>query len=195
MAGWIATAADAARVGQLVLDEGRRGGVPLIAPTFMREMVAQSQPFNATAGLLWWRHARHTTLVVDPAGLDTLATVGVRAGLLDKLRPLAGTHHADGDTLRTALADVLGTNLEAFGHDLDARGLALDALLRVESGPIDAYAAEGHLGQYIVVVPSARLVAVRQIAERQMPDDKPWPYSYGEFSSHVLELAQALRAP
>ena len=50
-------------------------------------------------------------------------------------------------------------------------------------------------GQYIVVVPGARLVAVRQIAERQLPDDKPWPYNYGEFTAHVLELAQALRAP
>ena len=67
MAGWIATAADAARVGQLVLDEGRHGGVPLIAPDFMHELVAQGQPFSADSGLLWWRRARHTALVVDPA--------------------------------------------------------------------------------------------------------------------------------
>ena len=104
MAGWIATAADAARVGQLVLDEGRHGGVPLIAPDFMHEMVAQGQPFSADSGLLWWRRARHTALVVDPAGIDTLAKAGVRADLLDKLRPLAGTRHADAASVRAALA-------------------------------------------------------------------------------------------
>ena len=195
MAGWIATAADAARVGQLVLDEGRHGGVPLIAPAFMREMVAQSQPFSANYGLLWWRHARRTAFVVDPAGIDTLAKAGVRADLLDKLRPLAETRHPDAESVRTAFAGALGADLWAFGADLDEHGLPIDTALRSEWGPVQAYVAEGYLGQYIVIVPNARLVAVRQIASRQLPDDKPWPYGYSEFSSHVVELAQALRGP
>lgn len=195
MAGWIATAADAARVGQLVLDEGRHGGVPLIDPAFMREMVAQSQPFSANYGLLWWRRARRTGFVVDPAGIDTLAKAGVRADLLDKLRPLAGTRHPDAASVRAAFAEALGPDLRVFGADAGAHGLSFDTALRSEWGPVEAYVAEGYLGQYIVVVPSARLVAVRQVAWRQMPDDKPWPYGYGEFSSHVLELAQALRGP
>ncbi len=118
MAGWIATAAGAARVGQLVLDEGRVGTVQLIAPGFMHEMVAQSQPFFARYGLLWWRH----------------------------------------------------------------------------TAPIEAYEAQGYLGQYIVVVPSARLVAVRQIAGRDdWPESKPWPYGYDDFVARVLELARTLR--
>jgi CubicO group peptidase (beta-lactamase class C family) len=118
MAGWVATAADAARVGQLVLDEGRVGAVQLIAPAFMREMVAQSQPFTPGYGLLWWRHV----------------------------------------------------------------------------GAVEAYEAQGYLGQYIVVVPSVRLVAVRQIAERDdWPDDRPWPYGYDDFVTRVLELARTLR--
>ena len=118
MAGWMATAAGAARVGQLVLDEGRVGTVQLIAPGFMHEMVAQSQPFFARYGLLWWRH----------------------------------------------------------------------------TAPIEAYEAQGYLGQYIVVVPSARLVAVRQIAGRDdWPESKPWPYGYDDFVARVLELARTLR--
>jgi len=121
MAGWVATAADAARVGQLVLDEGRIGTVQLIDPTFMREMVAQSQPFTARYGLLWWRP-------VAPGSSDV------------------------------------------------------------------AYVADGYLGQYIVVVPSARLVAVRQIAERDdWPESRPWPYGYDDFTTRVLELARTLR--
>ena len=65
-------------------------------------------------------------------------------------------------------------------------------LFKIERGPVAAYEAQGYLGQYIVVVPSAGLVAVRQI---EAPgDDAPQPEtdSYGDFTQRVLELAVAM---
>jgi len=196
MAGWVATAVDAARVGQLVLDDGRFNGEALIDAAFVREMLAQSQPFTPRYGLLWWRHAETSTLVVDPAGIETLAKAGVRADLLDKLRPLTDRRFADSPSLRAALAAALGTDLPALAASAKEHQQSLETAMRRDLGPIVAYGAEGYLGQYIVVVPGAQLVAVRQIAARDdWPDDKPWPYGDEGFVAHVLELARALRAP
>jgi len=120
----------------------------------------------------------------------------VRADLLDKLRPLTDRRFADSPSLRAALAAALGTDLPALAASAKEHQQSLETAMRRDLGPIVAYGAEGYLGQYIVVVPGAQLVAVRQIAGRDdWPDDKPWPYGDEGFVAHVLELARALRAP
>lgn len=52
------TARDLARLGTLVMDEGRWDGRPLIRAGFVREMITPSQALNPSYGLLWWCNAR-----------------------------------------------------------------------------------------------------------------------------------------
>lgn len=49
-----ATAREAARVGQLMLDGGAAGGRRIIAPGYVSEATRSSQPHNPAYGLLWW---------------------------------------------------------------------------------------------------------------------------------------------
>ena len=59
-------------------------------------------------------------------------------------------------------------------------------------GPVRAYAANGYLGQHLVIVPAQDIVAVRLIHRREMhafPGD-----DYADFVSDVLRLADAVEA-
>lgn len=58
-------AVELARIGQVVLDGGRRGTTQLIAEPSIRRMVTPSQHLNPAYGLLWWLNGQP---VVVPTG-------------------------------------------------------------------------------------------------------------------------------
>jgi hypothetical protein len=63
-------------------------------------------------------------------------------------------------------------------------------------GPVVAWYAEGYLGQYIVIVPDSRLVAVRQIRRPEDFDDgAPYDNGYEDFVEHVVALSRAPAVP
>ena len=68
-------------------------------------------------------------------------------------------------TLSMALADAES----AIDQEIRRKGLRL-AKFKVRE--VKAYSANGYLGQYMVVCPKARLVAVRQIYSRKDYDEK-----------------------
>ncbi|MEE2002157.1 serine hydrolase domain-containing protein [Alkalimonas sp. MEB108] len=61
MAGLELTASDAAKFGLVVANGGSWREQSLIRFEFIEEMLAQSQPYSARLGLLWWRHEYKTT--------------------------------------------------------------------------------------------------------------------------------------
>lgn len=99
----LSTARDLARLGGLVLGEGRWNGRRLLGAEHLRTLLGPSQDLNPSYGLLWWSN----------------------------LRPGA----------------------DAFGQG-DSR--------RFPSAPVDTVAALGAGGQALLVVPSRRLIVVRQ---------------------------------
>ena len=113
MAGLELHARDLAKFGQLVLDGGSWDGKRLVAQSYIKEMLAQGQPYRNTVGLLWWR-------------------------------------------------------------------------LPAKSGEIVAWYGDGYLGQTLMIVPSQRLVAVRQV--RGGPKYNADTDGFGEFKNLVLTL-------
>lgn len=60
MAGLELTASDAAKFGLVVANGGSWRDQSLLSFEFIEEMLAQSQPYNARLGLLWWRYEYKT---------------------------------------------------------------------------------------------------------------------------------------
>lgn len=164
LAGLRLDALDLARIGQLMLDGGLHGGKRLLAAEFVQESVHAAQPFSPTGGLLWWVIPAWDRLVLDQPLLDGWRRGGAETAFLDALAPLAG---------REIPRQELFTTLDrAFGHDkalaiwvrnVPGRGLPTP---KVTTGPPIGFDANGALGQYLVVLPGARLVAVRQARQR-----------------------------
>lgn len=188
MSGWKATAQDAAKIGQLVLDEGRWENEQLIDSGFIRAMVAQSPSDYRYYGFLWWRRTEAYPFEVDAAGVDKLAASGLNEEQIARIKPFTGRRFGSSrELLDVAFVDQ--RSRDEVRALLSSKGLSLRTPMRQIHQPILAYEANGFLGQYIVVVPRARLVAVRQVQGREVSGD--WPDGYDDFTSRVLRLAKA----
>jgi CubicO group peptidase (beta-lactamase class C family) len=191
MAGLRLRARDAAKLGRLVLDRGRLGDRVLLAPAFVDGMLARSA-LNPEVGLLWWRRVGWVRFRVDDASFEMLERARLKPDLLAKLRPLHGRDFADEDALYAALAAAWGADWrDTWATELiQPHGIGPWRPFHPEKGPVEAYEANGWRGQYIVIVPKASLVAVRQIESR---DEHRETDDYADFTRHVLSLASALQ--
>lgn len=189
MSGLPLLAADAAKLGQLVMDGGRWNGAQLLPEAFVREMLAPSA-LAEECGLLWWRSPAWARYRADERSFKTLRDAGVAAEVVGKLQPLSGKAFADRSALLEAVSAALGPDaMNTWGREVASRGLGLGKVFNIEMGPYVAYNANGYLGQFIVIVPQARLVAVRQIESRE---DFKESDGYDDFVQRTLALAQAL---
>jgi CubicO group peptidase (beta-lactamase class C family) len=161
LAGLELDARDLARLGQLMLDGGTAGGRRLLGADFVAQSVAAAQPFSPTGGLLWWVIPSWARLVLDRQLLDTWRQGGADPAFLAALEPLAGRE--------IPRQELFSTLDRAFGHDkaltlwvqnVPGRNLPTP---KVSTGPPAGFETNGALGQYLVVLPATRLVAVRQI--------------------------------
>ncbi|MGY1530219.1 serine hydrolase [Luteimonas sp. A649] len=190
MAGLPLSARDAARLGQLLLDGGRLAdGTRLLPEGFVDDLFAPSA-HSQRVGLLWWRLPEWERVTLRDDAADRMAAKGVDAGLITALETLDGRIFG---SVTDALQAALGNDYaDRYMPGIAARDLKRADLFDETLGPVVAYEANGYLGQYIVVVPEQRLVAVRQIRSREAEGTHPADSGYARFSRDVIALGQAL---
>lgn len=79
-----------------------------------------------------------------------------------------------------------------MADQLISRGIGPYRLFKISKGPIVAYGGNGDGGQYVVIVPKAHLVAVRQVDANG--DNEAAGQDYADFTQRVLLLAEAAGA-
>lgn len=178
---------DLAKVGQLVLDEGQWRGKQLVSKDYLEQMVAAG-PMYSGYGLLWWRSGRGAgDFKFSKHVLPKWKKAGVSAEVLEKLKTLDGKRWKQRAEAEAAAAQALGgeTELKKLQEQLWGQGRALFARAELE---VLAYRADGYLGQYIIVIPSKRLVCVR-MRDGAQTSWKPDEYGYSEFLWDALAVA------
>ncbi|WP_439448580.1 serine hydrolase domain-containing protein [Stenotrophomonas sp. ATs4] len=192
MAGLSMRAEDLAAIGQLLLDRGLTpDGVRLLSERSVALLTAESAR-SPEVGLLWWRIPASERYQLKARASACLAERGVSAPVRQALLATEGRSFDSKAALVAFLAKQLGPDWpQQYGTEITGRGLKLADLFDIRRGQTVTYAANGYLGQYLMIVPEQRVVAVRLIHRR---DSHSAPLDdYASFFADVLQLAQTLQ--
>jgi CubicO group peptidase (beta-lactamase class C family) len=172
-----------AKLGQLMLQDGMWGGRRILPEGWVAESTHPSQHFREDCGLLWWLDAPMEVYVTEEL-LAQWRRVAAPAAVVSKAAPFIGKPFSSWKELRAAMGltpqeqDELKKSLSPYRMES----------VRVRlTGPVRAYMANGWLGQYLVVIPSSRIVAVRMHTRRgEEPGDET--VEYGGFVTDLRAL-------
>lgn len=166
MAGLELSARDFAKFGQLVLHKGIWNDNQLVSEDYINEMLEQGQTYYPLSGLLWWRMPEYVHYNLTKERIEDFKKAGIDSSILNKLEPLKESSINGIESYRQLMQDLFGSEWRII-RNKTFRTKGFENIFKKEYGPIAGYYAEGYLGQYLVVIPEANLVAVRQIKRKE----------------------------
>jgi CubicO group peptidase (beta-lactamase class C family) len=186
MAGLRLRAIDLARIGQLLLDGGVWQGKRVISQKWIEQSTVPGQKLTPRCGLLWWLVLDGVKVTIDEPTIAAWRAAKLDEEFIAKVLPMKGKIYERKEFF-AALGKIFegSGGLETWYAHTWKRGLPDGALI---PGPTVGYYADGYLGQYLVVLPKQRLVAVRQLEAKE---DSPDAKNYDAFTKFT-EMVQAL---
>lgn len=176
---------DLAKIGQLVLQNGIWEDQQLIHKAWIHQSTQPSQKLNPAYGLLWWVVTQKTTYVIDDEQLEKISKLNLPTDFLEKLQQAKGEYHSRLEFM-AMFERVFGENWKAILREqMTKHQIQISKKFR---GTPDGFAANGYLGQYLVVYPEKKLVGVRMIVDSDAYDN-----ATDEFSDFQDMLYQLLK--
>jgi CubicO group peptidase (beta-lactamase class C family) len=180
---------DLAKIGQLMLDGGTWKGERILPAAWVDQSVAPGQPFEETCGFLWWREGSFAPALTEPV-IAFWRDLGIDAAALKSLKPLIGKKYDGSPAYASAVENALGAPMYRKLQAAIREGDHLPFNATLSNGPVRGFSARGSFGQYLVVLPKARLVAVRMYVpdSRGQDGDRSERNSYPGFREDVARL-------
>lgn len=208
MAGCQLEALDFAKLGLLMLQNGQWDGEQLLSKVWVEQSV-DGEPINDyrldSHGLLWWVSHEWVSATIDEELFKQWKEDGVDNEFLEKMEPIVGETLGGPDgnhinQLMTRLVELYTPEGEEPDQSRENHpGIAAffantqkTKPFKIKFGPINSYSARGYLGQYLVVVPKLKLIAVRQRRYPQNEEElNSGEYGFRQFETLVSKLGQA----
>lgn len=173
---------DLIKLGMLLLNNGYYNNHQVIAQKYIAEVVVSSSQYKGY-GMLWWLDYENTISVVDNEIINDLRKANVSKEFIRKAIKMKGIYTSNED-YASRLQLIFGNDpYEYIGQHLKP-GLRLRK--RNFSGNV-TYRADGYLGNYIIVNPKNKIVAVRMISHQSFKDHKD---GFADFEKEILKLTQ-----
>lgn len=180
MAGCQITATDFVKLGLLVLNKGRYNNQKVIEEKYINELLAPCKQYEGY-GMLWWIDYAKTTSVVDDEIIADMKKRGLKKDFIDKVILLKGSYQ-NNEIFYARVEKIFGSN--PWPDINQSLGSSLRLRKKIFSGNI-SYRADGYLGNYIIVNPKDKIVAIRMISYDSYKTDID---NFFDFGSKVLEL-------
>jgi CubicO group peptidase (beta-lactamase class C family) len=155
-----------AKFGLLMLNGGQFEGKQILSRSFVEEAVKPSQNLFTACGLLWWRYPKQTKSVINSEKFAQMRKDNIDAEFLKKAAPLENkTFESD--------EDYYAANEKIFGKDWrqihNKAFEKVDYVLRerIFSDEAIGFYASGFRGNYLLVMPEEKLIAVRVVRNSQ----------------------------
>jgi CubicO group peptidase (beta-lactamase class C family) len=161
MAGLNIYPEDFAKLGQLILNNGKWNGKQLLSEDWIKQMV---MPFEEKGnyGFEWWVMYERQSMEIDDAMLNELKPK-MDSTTFQLMQKLKGKYE-------NGMADIRAKAMSVYTPDeLQKVGKALATVSpsqfkMVNEGKITGYVASGYLGQFLIIIPEKNIVVVKMIS-------------------------------
>lgn len=161
MSGFNVRPQDFAKIGIMMLNKGKWQGNQLVSEQWIDEMLTPGA-FDTSYGLQWWLSYEGQSLHIDDAFVSEVESVG-GSSVAELVRRVIGSYDSGMNGLRAKATQVYTPDeLQQVARVFSQ--LPGSAWKFENTGKVQAYAARGYLGQYLIVVPDKQLVVVRMIS-------------------------------
>ena len=187
MSGLQIRAQDLATIGLMLEGGGQWKGKRIISAKWIAESTGKpGQAFMGRYGLLWWLQTDFRGVIADDELVATWRKGGDSEAFIAKVKPLKGKVFTNREQFFAALEKAFGgkQGLETWYDNTWRKGLPDGKVL---PAPVTGFYADGYLGQYLVVIPSSHIVAVRQMRASEKSGD-PKLDTFHEFPDLVKTL-------
>ncbi len=182
MSGCQIKANDMVKLGNLLLNHGKHNGTLIIKPEYMTQVITPAPQF-AAYGMLWWIDYEESISTVDGEIIKELQIAGIDSDFINKMKRMKGVYNTD-LAYRAQLKNVFGDNF------YDVIYTALQGKYRTRKREFKGkvtYRADGYLGNYMIVDPQTKIVAVRMISYDSFKDQSN---NFQEFKTGVIDLTK-----
>lgn len=186
MSGLELQAKDLAKLGELVLQNGKWQDEQLIEQKWVVKLVKQAHPDSKTLGLLWTRIPKDTKYIVDESQIEKLKDAKLSQSMVEKVIELKGKYKSQGAVIE-ALWEQFNTEEELMEFRKATFGQGLSPWRTSSSDQIIGYKGSGDFGQYLVIYPDEKVVGVRMV--KPSDDYNHQTDNFGSFPQMVYELA------